>query len=819
MGLWAQVLQLPIELMRQVQEMYGPRFPIEVRHCIAPWIEAQPWRELDEDCEGSEQVAAHLFHEMLQQIRDKAASLNSEELYTMKFRLIEAADQMQMMYSGNAFECVRIIKNGLMREEQLLRLSRGGDAESRGQEPAMSDTERVIVTEIHHLKRMTEATAEELRQQQNGQESFIIQYQENARVTQSLQQLAAQQAPGAGCGSVVVGHIVLVEDQVQKLKAHKQRLEVELRQKACGLRELRKNLQDKHLAILQKFDQVMQFVLQKELPAWQGMQRAATYRAGMMDNQMLNKIQRWCEELATILSESRQQIVRVEQLRSSLPMELNPDRLPQLKAHAQSLLTTLLARSFVVDHQPPQVLKKDARFTATVRLLVGHKLNIFMNLPQVEATIINEQQARKVIRENMAQNIGNAGDILNCKGVMEFNQGQLSVTFRNMALKRIKRADRKGQELVVEEKFCILFRSMFRTGSSEDLQYDIFALSLPIVVTVHGNQECQAQATVLWDNAFSEPGRQPFIVPDCVPWQQLAEMLAHWFHSRTGAALSPDNLYYLATKLFGQEIEDFTGLRVSRALFHKDQLQPGRHFTFWEWLYGVQKVTKEFLRPLWCDRLIVGFASKRRAQDMLMSRPPGTFLLRYSDSECGGITIAYVADDGKGEKQIMNLAPFQERDFKIRGLADRVKDLPQLRLLYPDLPKETTFGKYWSRSDDEKTPSSDGYIRTVMVNTIPGTPTASLLLLPSPYDYNPQTPRSGICNPQSPQSTIAASPASMSSIHTLQSVTSPADNMEDDLFTAYGVTDDVSQFNVPSDDMGQQINLNEFLPDNMNNML
>ena len=29
-------------------------------------------------------------------------------------------------------------------------------------------------------------------------------------------------------------------------------------------------------------------------------------------------------------------------------------------------------------------------------------------------------------------------------------------------------------------------------------------LSLPVIVTVHGNQECQATATYLWDNQFSE---------------------------------------------------------------------------------------------------------------------------------------------------------------------------------------------------------------------------------------------------------------------------------------------------------------------------
>lgn len=34
------------------------------------------------------------------------------------------------------------------------------------------------------------------------------------------------------------------------------------------------------------------------------------------------------------------------------------------------------------------------------------------------------------------------------------------------------------------------------------------ALSLPLVVIVHGNQDNNAKATILWDNAFSEMVRQ-----------------------------------------------------------------------------------------------------------------------------------------------------------------------------------------------------------------------------------------------------------------------------------------------------------------------
>lgn len=41
-----------------------------------------------------------------------------------------------------------------------------------------------------------------------------------------------------------------------------------------------------------------------------------------------------------------------------------------------------------MEQQPPQVLKKDSRFGAAVSLLVGGKLNVHMNPPQVKVTII-----------------------------------------------------------------------------------------------------------------------------------------------------------------------------------------------------------------------------------------------------------------------------------------------------------------------------------------------------------------------------------------------------------------------------------------------
>lgn len=35
-------------------------------------------------------------------------------------------------------------------------------------------------------------------------------------------------------------------------------------------------------------------------------------------------------------------------------------------------------------------------------------------------------------------------------------------------------------------------------------------MSVPVVVTVHGNQQCEAEATVFWENAFAEKVRDLF---------------------------------------------------------------------------------------------------------------------------------------------------------------------------------------------------------------------------------------------------------------------------------------------------------------------
>lgn len=136
-------------------------------------------------------------------------------------------------------------------------------------------------------------------------------------------------------------------------------------------------------------------------------------------------------------------------------------------------------------------MKTNTRFTSTVRLLVGGKLNVHMSSPQVDVTIISEAQANALLQTDRNRSSDArtrnevSGEILNNTGRMDYAQQtrQLTVQFRNMQLKKIKRAEKKGTESVMDEKFSLLFQTQFSIGGGElvfqvglfcTLQYGMF---------------------------------------------------------------------------------------------------------------------------------------------------------------------------------------------------------------------------------------------------------------------------------------------------------------------------------------------------------
>ncbi|KAK9728257.1 STAT protein, protein interaction domain [Popillia japonica] len=710
MSLWAQAQQLPHENIQQIRAIYGEHFPIEVRHFLAPWIEEKFWSDMEfiPDNPQHEQYVANLINSLIQEIENKAASVSDSELFLNKFKLMEAAKTFKQRHSNNPMSLYNYIRQCLQTEMRLVKAASGEGVGGMPHMMLLSTMGTEIIQQIEMLRIRTSETGEDLRKMEQEQEAFTIHYHDCTKLNAHIQQMQNQPAQQ-------------VQQALQKTIRQKENLEQVLNQKVAGLMQSRLALGDKFKETVHLLNKLQSQVLDEELIRWKREQQLAGN--GAVFNSNLDTIQEWCESLAELIWLNRQQIKEAERLKQKLPLDAPGvnDFLPQLVGEITQLLSTLVTSTFIIEKQPPQVMKTNTRFTATVRLLVGGKLNVHMTPPQVKVTIISESQANILLKSDKLGKNGDAsGEILNNTGTMEYQQTtrQLSVSFRNMQLKKIKRAEKKGTESVMDEKFSLLFQSQFSVGGGE-LMFHVWTLSLPVVVIVHGNQEPHAWATVTWDNAFSEPGRVPFTVPDKVPWHKVADTLSLKFRSATGRPLTEENLLFLADKAFRGTFTD-ANQHLSWAQFCKEPLSE-RNFTFWEWFYAVMKLTREHLRGPWVDGFIMGFVKKKYAEEMLQNRPTGTFLLRFSDSELGGVTIAWVSDT----TEVFMLQPFTSKDFAIRSLADRVNDLKHLLYLYPDTAKDVAFTKYYTPFQDNQTPGAGGYVKPVLRTHVPDIYTTS----------------------------------------------------------------------------------------------
>nr|XP_048685932.1 signal transducer and activator of transcription 5B isoform X2 [Caretta caretta] len=715
MAVWIQAQQLQGEALRQMQALYGQHFPIEVRHYLSQWIESQAWDSIDLDNPQENLKATQLLEGLIQELQKKADHQVGEDGFLLKIKLGHYATQLQNTYDRCPMELVRCIRHILYHEQRLVREATNSPSPASSLADAMSQKHLQINQTFEELRLVTQDTENELKKLQQTQEYFIIQYQENMRLQAQFSQLS-QLGPQERMSR---------ETTLQQKKAS---LEAWLHREAQTLQQYRVELAEKHQKTLQLLRKQQTTILDDELIQWKRRQQLAGN--GGPPEGTLDVLQSWCEKLAEIIWQNRQQIRRAEHLCQQLPIP-GPveEMLAELNGTITDIISALVTSTFIIEKQPPQVLKTQTKFAATVRLLVGGKLNVHMNPPQVKATIISEQQAKALLKNESTRN-ESSGEILNNCCVMEYHQatGTLSAHFRNMSLKRIKRSDRRGAESVTEEKFTILFESQFSVGGNELV--------------------------------FQVKGRVPFAVPDKVLWPQLCEALNMKFKAevQSSRGLTKENLLFLAQKLFNSssgQLEEYSAMSVSWSQFNRENL-PGRNYTFWQWFDGVMEVLKKHLKPHWNDGAILGFVNKQQAHDLLINKPDGTFLLRFSDSEIGGITIAWKFDSP--ERMFWNLMPFTTRDFSIRSLADRLGDLNYLIYVFPDRPKDEVFSKYYTPVLSK---AVDGYVKPQIKQVVPEFASASGDPAAGTVTYMDQAPSPAVCSqphynvyPQNPDSVL-----------------------------------------------------------------
>ncbi|KAM9337134.1 signal transducer and transcription activator 6-like [Symphorus nematophorus] len=493
-------------------------------------------------------------------------------------------------------------------------------------------------------------------------------------VRQKMHQLQGELNEKQNCaasqGSTQQNELDPTNSEVQKLQTDIQQLEHNMKEMAKKRIQLLNECVD-------CLDQCQSRLISR-LKEWRWEQQKAAI--GRPFDNDLSPLQTWCEQLFEVNKNLREELMLIE------------DPIPELRDRLAKLLEVLVQSSLVVDKQPPQVIEIHSRFSATLRCLLGEKAMLTM----LRAKIINEQQARDL----GSQHSDEAGELFNNTAVSERDKVSKSscATFRNMRIKSIKRADRPDSEPVTEQKYAILFSTEIFIPDCGNV-YRTKIISLPVVVISRSTQSSSARATILWDCAFSEADRVPFSVPEQVPWRTLFSTLNSKFTAevQTQRNLDQQSQHFLAQKIFAKPdcADDFSNTMVSWAQFNK-QLLPRRPFTFWQWFEGVMELTKMHLESYWSEGLIFGFMWKQNLYLILKDSLNGTFLLYFSDSEIGGITIAFVFATETGVRKIQSIQPYSKGDLEIRSLGDRILDINHITHLYPDTPKHQVFKRFYS---------------------------------------------------------------------------------------------------------------------------
>uniref|UniRef100_A0A8C9YA45 Signal transducer and activator of transcription n=1 Tax=Sander lucioperca TaxID=283035 RepID=A0A8C9YA45_SANLU len=447
--------------------------------------------------------------------------------------------------------------------------------------------------------------------------------------------------------------------------------------------------------LLTAMDYVQKNLTDEELADWKRRQQIACI--GGPPNICLDRLETWITSLAESQLQIRQQIKKLEELQQKVSYKGDPiiQHRPALEEKIVDLFRNLMKSAFVVERQPcmpmhpdrPLVIKTGVQFTNKVRLLV--------KFPE-----LNYQLKIKVcIDKSRKFNIlGTNTKVMNME---ESNNGSLSAEFKHLVSYEGSLTV-EASLIVTEELHLITFETeVYHQG----LKIDLETHSLPVVVISNICQMPNAWASILWYNMLTNHPKNVnfFTKPPVGTWDQVAEVLSWQFSSTTKRGLTIEQLTTLAEKLLGPCV-NYSGCQITWAKFCKENMA-GKGFSFWVWLDNIIDLVKKYILALWNEGYIMGFISKERERAILSPKPPGTFLLRFSESSKeGGITFTWVEKDISGKTQMQSVEPYTKQQLNSMSFADiimgyKIMDATNILVsplvyLYPDIPKDEAFGKY-----------------------------------------------------------------------------------------------------------------------------
>ncbi|XP_029923705.1 signal transducer and activator of transcription 1a isoform X3 [Myripristis murdjan] len=704
MAQWCQLQMLDSKYLEQVDQLYDDSFPMDIRQYLSKWIESIDW----DTVAVQDSLATVRFHDLLAQLDDQHSRFALENNLLLQHNIRRIKRNLQDRFQEDPVHMAMIICRNLKEERKILGNAKSTEAGGEGTVSAMAVEKLKLDSKVKEMKEQVQVVDQNIKSVEDLQDEYdfkmnTLKNRENEMNGMTPKELEKERMTlGMMC---------------YELKTKRQAVVGQLAE------------------VLNVTNTLLTELISEELPEWKQRQQIACI--GGPPNACVDQLQNWFTAVAETLQQVRQQLKKLQELEQKFTYESDPitQKKSFLEARALELLKNLLTNSLVVERQPcmpthphrPLVLKTGVQFTVKLRFLV--KLQEFNYQLKVKALFDKDVADKKGFRKFNI--LGTSTKVMN----MEESNGSLAAEFRHLQLKEQKVAGNRTNEgplIVTEELHSICFDSELQLNQS-GLDIKLETMSLPVVVISNVSQLPSGWASILWYNMLTtEPKNLKFFLsPPPATWSQLSDVLSWQFSSVTKRGLNQEQLHMLADKLLGAKAQRNPEGQIPWTKFCKSPNE--KSFPFWLWIEGILDLIKRHLLSLWNDGSIMGFISKEREKAMLSDKCPGTFLLRFSESSReGAITFTWIEHDMHDKPVFHSVEPYTKKELTAVSLPDIIRtykvmaaeNIPEnpLRFLYPDIPKDKAFGKYYPKASETQEPmdvedtEKSGYMKTELIS-------------------------------------------------------------------------------------------------------
>uniref|UniRef100_A0A3Q3F5D7 Signal transducer and activator of transcription 1a n=1 Tax=Labrus bergylta TaxID=56723 RepID=A0A3Q3F5D7_9LABR len=689
MAQWNQLQMLDCKYLEQVDQLYDDSFPMDIRQYLSKWIESIDW----DTVAMQDSLATVRFHDLLAQLDDQHSRFALENNFLLQHNIRKIKRNLQDRFQEDPVHMAMIISRNLKEEQKILDGAKSAEPEGEGTVSAMVVEKQKLDNKVKEMKDRVQVADQNIKNLEDLQDDYDFKFNTLKNRENEMNGMTHK--------------------ELEKEKIMVSRMCLELKTK-------RQDMVTQLMDLLNVTQALVSDLISEELPEWKQRQQIACI--GGPPNACVDQLQNWFTAVAESLQQVRQHLKKLQELEQKFTYDNDPitQKKTFLESRALDLLKNLLSNSLVVERQPcmpthpqrPMVLKTGVQFTVKLRFLV--KLQEFNYQLKVKAMF------DKFRKFNI---LGTNTKVMN----MEESNGSLAAEFRHLQLKEQKVAGNRTNEgplVVTEELHSLSFESELQLNQS-GLNIKLEAMSL-------------GWASILWYNMLtSEPRNLKFFLsPPQAKWCQLSEVLSWQFSSVTKRGLNQEQLNMLADKLLGAKAKRNPEGQIPWTKFCKSANE--KAYSFWLWIEGILDVIKRHLLSLWNDG----------------DKCPGTFLLRFSESSReGAITFTWIEYD-LYKPLFHSVEPYTKKELSAVSLPDIIRtykvmaaeNIPEnpLRFLYPNIPKDKAFGKYYPKPtetqepmDVENNPDKSGYMKTELISVSEVHPSRlqDNMLPMSPDDY------------------------------------------------------------------------------------